>query len=107
MTGPLLPANCTLPLLVPGGSAIACYASVVLTADDFVVSYMHVNATAVADGVPAVNFSDRVDLDVTRAVTVDVMPHFRKPSEWWASIGLLLHMLHPMQAFLHVCNDRH
>jgi hypothetical protein len=53
-----------------------------LTAEDFVVSYMHVNATAVAEGVPAFNSSDRVDLDVTRAVTVNVVPHFKKPSEF-------------------------
>jgi hypothetical protein len=54
---------------------------VLLTPNDFVVSYVHIHATAVADGVPAFNSSDHADLEVTRAVTVDVVPHFRKPSK--------------------------
>lgn len=70
-----------MPVLHPGEAAIACNATALLSADDFLLSYVVLQGTVLDDHSLFYNFSNRVDLEVTRSVLAQAQPHFRKQSK--------------------------
>lgn len=80
--GPFVQANCTLPILQPGAAAAPCNAVTMLSASDFVRSFITVAGNVSADLLAAeATFNNTLNLDVTRSVSVTVVPQFIKPSE--------------------------
>lgn len=76
-----MPNNCSITALDPTAASVQCVTEVLLTADDFMRSFVHVSGSAAADGALGVTFNTQVDLRVTRSVAVEVLPGFKLPSK--------------------------
>lgn len=93
---PFLPDGaCIIDLLDPAQESTQCVASVDLTAEDFVRSWIFMNGNVTTDdAAAAVTFNTSVDLHVTRVLAVEVKPHFKLPSKppaavLWLQVGCM------------------